>query len=103
MDKHSVTMKTALNIVRRILTNSRIGVLGEVEVFGTLVLAQCYKNGVEVTIRVRLQPELSIDISGSTQGDARVLEVLLESAEMTADVLRSSFDLLQVEPVKQVA
>lgn len=96
MDKHSVTVKSALNIVRRILASSKVGLLGDVEVFGTLVLAQCYQNGVEVTIRVRLQPELAIDISGSTKGDATVLEALLESAEATVDLVRSSFDLLQV-------
>ena len=96
MDKHSVTLKSATRIVERILKTSKIGALGHVEAFGAMVLAEYCRHGVQVTIQVALHPELSIDINGATTSHPEALEALLESAENTAHLVRSSFDVLKV-------
>lgn len=96
MDKHRVTMKTALNIVTKILSKSRVGLLGTVKTFGGLVVAQCDHNGAKVTIQVSFQSGLTIDVSGASRGDMTILEGLLESTENAAGALHSTFDLFQV-------
>lgn len=102
MEKHSVTVATALTIVTKILAGS-LGRHGSVTTLGCMVVAEYRDGNAQVTTQVTFQPEPAFDISGSAASDSIALESLLERAENTKELIMSTFELIQVRGLKQVA
>jgi hypothetical protein len=96
MDKHSVSSKTGLEIVAKILGRTKFATLGRVGMLGQLVVASYDKNDTSVTMQVSLQPELVIEVFGNAGSDPAGAGFLFEEADNASEVLRNTFEVLQV-------
>lgn len=96
MDKHSISPKTGLEIVAKIVGRTKFARLGRIEVLGGLVVAAYDKGDTSIVMQVSLQPELVIEVAGNAGSDPATAMFLFEEAENASLILRSTFEVLQV-------
>jgi hypothetical protein len=95
-NSHTVSTRSAVGIASKIVKRSKFGLVGEVSVWGEAIVARYRHGKTEVVMQVTFQPEITIEVTGSTQTSGKTLELMLQEAENVKKELSQTFTILKV-------
>jgi hypothetical protein len=94
--QHTISLRSAADIAGKVISRSKFGTVGLVAVWGGMVAASYRHGKTLVEVQVSFQPELTVDVTGSTQDNSKALGYMLLEAEEVRKQLTAVFQILKV-------